>query len=76
MQNLESASIEGIIAKMNTLISTKPSTVNGARGASILYQKLHEELDRRAYDGERPSRQFSHPSMTRGNPVSNRKTTK
>lgn len=56
-------STDMILAEMEKLRSIRPSTINGARGASIYYKDLHDELDRRSYTGKRPSRQYTHPSM-------------
>lgn len=63
MSEFKNMSTDEILNKMHLLITTQPQTINGARGASILYRLLHEELDSRNYTAERPPRQFNPPSM-------------
>ena len=53
---IEDLSTEEIINKINQLRNSRPGTINGIRGASILYELLHKELDARQFKGVRPPR--------------------
>ncbi len=54
--NTTELTTEEILIKIETINRTRQETINGIRGASILHELLHEELDRRDYRGGRPSR--------------------
>lgn len=66
MKELSDMTNDEIISTIEKINTTKPQTINGARGASIYFKELHDELDKRDYGEERPSRKFSPPSMRRG----------
>lgn len=57
--NVKDLSTEEIINKINQLRNSRPGTINGIRGASMLYELLHRELDRRRFTGGRPSRIYT-----------------
>lgn len=63
LKELEQMTDSEIISEMELLNSTKPQTINGARGASIRYKMLSDELDNRSYQGVRPPKIFSPPSI-------------
>lgn len=50
--------IERILEEMESTLNIEHQTINGARGANILYDMLHQRLDKLGFDGERPSRDY------------------
>ncbi|MBG22742.1 MAG: hypothetical protein CMF22_04695 [Idiomarinaceae bacterium] len=51
--------IQRILKEMDYMLRAKYQTINGIRGANIYYDKLHQRLDRLAFDGPRPTRTFN-----------------
>lgn len=51
--------IERILDEMEQTLHIEHQTINGARGASIYYDMLHQRLDKLGFDGQRPDRTYN-----------------
>lgn len=56
--NIQELTVDEILLELNRINNSKQGTINGIRGSSILYNLLHEELDHREYEGDRPPREY------------------